>query len=142
MLDIGLVTKEEFLKKNEKILKKYTILIGKEQYIEGKLGNKEDLNKLDFRGIYVILENDKVLYIGSALPVTRTIKERLKEHLDGHKSHSCIIPYLMKSRNIKYKDKAKKLLESFDFMAFKYISLEYQLISETEGIINKSGKRK
>ena len=125
------------MKKNEKLLRKYADFPNR---VEWCLENDEDLKKLNFRGVYVILEKDKVIYIGSALPVTRTIKVRLKEHLGGNKTHSSIVEYLKSSRNIN-DEEAKKLLKTFNFIAFEYISLEYQLISETDGIINKSGKK-
>ena len=134
------VSKQEFLQKNGDIIKKYVdSLEGEDWKIEGCIGNIDDLNKLTFRGIYVILEKGYVIYIGSALPRKRTIQIRLKEHIGGNHTHTCIIPYLMTSRGLSFK-KAQELFKTFDFIAFKYTSLEYLLIDNTSGIINKAGK--
>lgn len=134
------LTKEEFLEKYQNLLDQYTIPIDENnKYISGCLGNIEDRKKADFTGIYVIIENNIVIYIGSALPNSRTIKKRFSEHLGGNPTHTCIIPYLIKTRGIT-KEEAKELIKTFDFLAFKYSSLEYMLINETPGIINSSGK--
>ena len=134
------ISKQEFLRKNSKIIKKYVDFIdGKTWKIEGCIGNEDDLNKLTFRGIYVILEKGYVIYIGSALPRKRNIKIRLKEHIGGNDTHTCIIPYLKKSRGMNFTE-AQELFKTFEFIAFKYTSLEYQLIDNTSGIINKAGK--
>ena len=134
------VSKKEFLRKNGKIIKKYIDYSeGEDWKIEGCIGNIDDLNKLTFRGIYVLLEKGYVIYIGSALPRKRTIKIRINEHIGGNHTHTRIIPYLMMSRNLDFKS-AQALFKTFDFIAFKYTSLEYQLIDNTSGIINKAGK--
>ena len=140
LLEHQKVSKHEFLHKNSEIIKKYIDLVEDNDWkIEGCIGNEDDLDKLNFRGIYVILEKGYVIYIGSALPRKRTIKIRLKEHIGGNHTHTCIIPYLMASRGLDFK-KAQELFKTFDFIAFKYTSLEYHLSDNTSGIINKAGK--
>ncbi len=136
------LTKKEFLEKYKDILDYYTIPIDENnKYISGCIGNIKDRKKTNFTGIYVIIENNIVIYIGSALPNSRTIEKRFSEHLGGHPSHTCIIPYLIKTRGLT-KQEAKELIKTFEFLAFKYSSLEYMLINETPGIINSSGKYK
>ena len=139
------MTIDEFLKKNQEVLDEYTEpLDNGKPYYQGKLGNKDDLEAVKFRGIYVIIEDNNVLYIGSALPQTRTIKVRLQEHINGNSTHTSIVTYLSKRYNTNdaelAKTKALDLIKTFDFLAFKYTSLEYKLIEETKGIINKKGK--
>lgn len=133
------LTKEEFLEQNKDFLEKYTELINGEKFVSGSLGNDDDKKKIDFPGIYAILEDNKVFYIGSSFG--RRIKKRLGEHLDGDETHTSIAKYLMETRNID-KAKAKELLKTFDFIAFQCKSLEYQLINNTPGLINKSCNHK
>ena len=136
------LTKEEVLEKNKTLLKQHTMPIDENtEYISGCLGNKEDVKKANFPGVYVIIENNHVIYIGSALPNGRTIKVRFSEHLHGHPSHTKIIPCLIETRGIS-KEEAKRLIRTFEFIAFKYISLEYSLINNTPGLINSSGNYK
>lgn len=136
------LTKEEFLEKYKDLLEQYTIPIDENnKFIYGHLGNAEDRKKANFTGIYVILENNKVIYIGSALPPSRTIEVRFREHLFGHYTNTKIVSHLMKTRNLN-NEQAKALIRTFDFLAFKYSSLEYLLIKDTPGIINSSGKPK
>ena len=133
------LTREEFFKKNKGIIDKYAIPIDKANlFMSGCVGNDDDCDKLNFGGVYVLLENNKVFYIGSALPNGRTIKDRYKEHKYGHYTNSKIVRYLMNTRNLDINE-ARNLVKTFDFIAFKYKSFEYELINETPGLINHSG---
>ena len=80
-----------------------------------------------------------MIYIGSCFG--RKIKIRFSEHSGGNFTHTSIIPYLKKTRNISEKE-ARDLFKTFEFLAFKCFSLEYLLISNTPGIINKSCNHK
>ena len=135
-IDEARLTKKEFLEKNRHLLEQYTMPIDEDKgFISGCLGSDDDKNQADFPGIYAILEDNKVFYIGSSLG--RKIKIRFGEHLRGDETNTGIVKYLMDTKGIN-KDEAKNLLRTFEFMAFKNLSLEYLLINNTPGVINKS----
>ena len=72
------MTKEEFLKKCKKTLKRKKVKIKNRR--EGAMNNQEDINLCDFPGIYIILQDDKVIYIGSAEAGERCVSDRLKQY--------------------------------------------------------------
>lgn len=109
-------------------------------------GNFKELNKFNFKGVYVICDGDEVVYIGSAY--ARTIDKRLKQYIctldSGNTLGRSVARYLFKLK--KYDKSAKTKLEkaivkikTFSIYAFKYSDLEYKLIEMAKPIYNKYG---
>lgn len=137
------LTKEEFLETKKDIIISHAIPIDKNTFfVEGCVGDMEDCKKANFTGVYALLKDNKVFYIGSSLAIGRTIGlDRFREHKTGHPSNSCVVSALMKDYGLT-KGEAKALLNNARFIAFKFESLEFLLMQGTPGLINSAGYKK
>lgn len=127
---------EEF----EKIKKEY---IEKCKKVEGYLKNENDINKANFNGVYIVLdEKNEIVYIGSAYTNKFTIMNRLKIHLNGHESNATIVNYLTNNTGLNREEAKKKIREQYRFIAYKCDSIEYKLIENVDGLYNSKGKKR
>lgn len=112
-------------------------------YYKGKLSKTDDINNVDYKGVYVIFDKDgKAIYIGDAITDRFTIKSRLIIHLNGHKSNATVVNLLLNNLFEKREDKredAKKYLKECSFIAIKWESLEYFLIKKVDNLLNIRG---
>lgn len=70
------LTRDEFLEKNKDLINRLAIPMEGKLFVEGII--KEKKHKLNFQGVYVLFEYDKVFYVGGALPKSRSIKKDLE----------------------------------------------------------------
>ena len=128
------------------IIKNYKNLISNDNnYIEGTFN---DLSKFDFKGVYILLDNDEVVYIGSSY--TRNIKERLNQYIletdTGNSLGKTIAKTIAGSTSFdnsareKMTDAVKKIKNDLKIYAIKHTDLEYTLINDYSPIYNKKGK--
>ncbi len=110
-------------------------------------GDFNDLSKFNFRGVYVICDKDKVVYIGSAY--ARTIEKRLNQYISETDTGNTLGKSVAKrlSNSQKYDQAAKnklndaiKQIRTFIIYAFEHKDLEYQLIELAKPIYNNYGK--
>ncbi len=131
---------DEFEKLKKEYIEKYT---DKQEKVKGYLKNDEDIKKANFNGVYIILdENDNIVYIGSAYTNKFTIMNRLKIHLNGHKSNATIVNYLVNHKKLNPEEAKKRIREQYKFIAYKCDSIEYKLIEDVDGLYNSKGIKK
>ena len=130
------MTKERFLNDFEETFHARGIEIkgGK----EGSMNNPEDIAGCNFPGIYVIIRNNEVIYIGSAYAGTRSIADRLTQYLGNSRTGNTLANAFMRHENTEFAAAVEKIRKC-DFMAFEYRDLEYELISKCDNLINCSG---
>lgn len=114
----------------------------------GVHGGFGDLNCFDFKGVYILCDNNKIVYVGSSY--ARTIKQRLKQYTSkkdtGNTLAKRVAKELSYSKKINGKSKENILeaiekIKKFSIYAIKYQDLEYQLIDLAKPIYNIHGKK-
>ena len=116
------MTKENFLNKFKKVIQDKNVDWEKRE--EGSLNNLSDIDRCAFPGIYVILQGENVIYIGSAYAGDRSVAVRLKQYLSNSKTGNTLAKAFVRNKDVTF-NKAKKLIKKCRFMAFKYQDLEY-----------------
>lgn len=106
--------------------------------VEGQLSSNSDISKADFNGVYALLDNNEVIYIGSAYSSKFKVKNRLYIHRNAHPSNACLAKQMMRERNWT-REQVQQYMNTLDFIAFEHFSLEYYLIENCSGLINKKG---
>ena len=143
------MTKEKFLEQFKKTFQDRNVDWEKRE--EGSLNNQRDIDRCVFPGIYVILQNENVIYIGSAYAGNRSIADRLKQYLSNSKTGNTLANAFIRNKDIDADDdeKANKVREDViqeicecSFMAFEYRDLEYELIKNCDNLINYSGNKR
>lgn len=137
------MTKEEFEESIDGYLDEYLEnLKDIREYDEGSFSNKADIDKVDYKGVYIIFDKDgKAIYIGDAITDKFTIKSRLNIHLKGHESNATVVNLLLNNKIFEKPEDAKKYLkDECSFIAIKWESLEYFLIKKVPNLLNKKGK--
>lgn len=127
------MNKQEFTSKFKDILSQYVT-----RTVEGHLGSDDDIKKADFNGVYALLDNNEVIYIGSAYPSSFKVKDRLYLYRSAHPSNVCLAKQLMCERNLT-REQVQQYMKTLDFIAFENFSLEYYLIKNCDGLVNKKG---
>ena len=137
-------TWEKFEKEKRSVLKKC-----EGGPIEGKLSDKDAINKANFNGVYIICnEKNEVIYIGSAFTNKFKISDRLNIHLNGHESNGTLVNSIMKQEkldlnNLEERQKIKNIIhDKYSFKAYKFESIEYLLIKDVPGLLNLKGNNK
>lgn len=127
------MNREEFKTKFKNVLNQHVTKI-----VKGQLSSNSDISKADFNGVYALLDNNEVIYIGSAYPSTFKVKDRLYLHRNAHPSNACLAKQMMRERNWT-REQVQQYMQTLDFIAFEHFSLEYYLIENCTGLINKKG---
>lgn len=127
------MTKQDFKKKFKDIINQHVTKV-----VEGKVSCQSDRDKADFNGVYLLIDNDNIIYVGSAYPSSFPIKKRLYIHYNSHDSNSCLARHLMREEGWT-REQAKEYIGSLDFIALEHFSLEYYLIDNITGLKNLKG---
>lgn len=110
-------------------------------------GTFKDLRTFNFKGVYIICDNQEIVYVGSAY--TRFISTRLKQYLSKTNTGNTLGKNIAKElANVKkYTKSAEEQLENaiekiknFNIYAIKSDDLEYELIEKTSPRYNSRGK--
>ncbi|MDE7439698.1 MAG: GIY-YIG nuclease family protein [Clostridia bacterium] len=143
------MTKDKFLEDFKNLFQDKNVEVNK--MVEGSMDKEADIAKCSFPGVYVILQNDNVIYIGSAYAGKRSIADRLKQYLSNSKTGNTLANAFIRNRDIDADDdkKANKVrgdviqeIRACSFMAFQYKDLEYELIKGCDNLINYAGNKK
>lgn len=112
-------------------------------------GTFNDLRTFNFKGVYIICENQEIVYIGSAY--SRLISTRLKQYLSETNTGNTLGQNIakdlanVKKYTVKAKAKIKQAIEkinNFNIYAIKIDDLEYKLIEEILPKYNNRGKKR
>lgn len=112
-------------------------------------GTFKDLRNFNFKGVYLICENQEIVYIGSAY--SRFISTRLKQYLSETNTGNTLGRNIakdlanVKTYTVKAKAKIKQAIEkinNFNIYAIKIDDLEYKLIEEISPKYNNRGKKR
>ena len=125
------MTLEELLVKDQR-LSKYL-----EEKETGKFSDLKGKRNFKFRGIYFILENDEIVYIGSAY--TRDVHARLMQYTREKDSGNTLAQDIIDSGKRQNVKDAVSYIMTLDIVAIKYSDFECDLINLTDSIINKNG---
>lgn len=110
-------------------------------------GDFSDLSKFDFNGVYIIYDEDEVVYVGSAY--ARKIKKRLKQYISpkdtGNTLGKTVAKKLSGSKTYNKMAQAKmdeaiETIKTFKICALHHEDLEYKLIHLAKPIYNNCGK--
>ena len=92
---------------------------------------------LDTQGIYLIYDAEDLIYVGSSY--VQTLKERLNQYTGISKTGNTLARAIERTRNID-RTEALKIIFTLTIKAFEYTAdLEYNIINNSTGLINKSG---
>lgn len=94
-------------------------------------------SKFKFSGIYLILDGDQIIYIGSSY--VRTVKTRLKQYLGKKDTGNTLAQNLILAKKCNDIDSAVELINKFKIQAFEIHEMEYYLIQNCTDLINQVG---
>lgn len=117
--------------------------------IDFKEGSMSSINNVDFPGVYAIFDNNKLIYIGSAYAADRTIEMRLKQYLSRSKTGNTLMKAMRRNKYQNFEDgedkeisdEEIKIINCFEYVAFKHKNIEYDLIEGVDGVLNKLGTK-
>lgn len=131
------MTKEQYKNKVSK-------LVNDVKFIEGHM-DKKGIKVCNFNGVYAIFDAEKLVYIGSAYAGSRTVAERLNQYLGKSKTGNTLGMDMIESElysQVSSLDTAVSIISTFSFIAFEHKDIEYSLIKDVDGILNKLGNSK
>ena len=111
-------------------------------------GTFNDLQTFNFKGVYIICDNQEIVYIGSAY--SRYVSTRLKQYISETDTGNTLGRNIAKElAGVKiYTPKAEKQIvqaiekiKKFNIYAIKSNDLEYKLIEEISPKYNNRGKK-
>lgn len=103
----------------------------------GKFSELKGNKNFKFKGIYLILDENKIIYIGSAY--TRDVHARLMQYTREKDTGNTLAQDIIDSGYKKTPKEAIEYIMSLNIVAFPYTDFEYDLINKTDSIINKNG---
>lgn len=123
-------------------LKNHDLLKDKEisEYCKlGEITESCNKDKFKYRGVYILVDNDDVVYIGSAY--ARNVRDRLLQYQQTQNSGNSSLYSDLIEGNKCTKDVAYKYIKSLTAYAFYDESLEYKLIKCCDSAVNIAGTK-
>jgi hypothetical protein len=124
--------KHEEVLKNNPALGKYTCITCDFNDVKNPA-----YSRLDSNGIYLIYDKEDLIYVGSSY--VQSLKDRLNQYTGTSKTGNTLARALERTRGID-RTEALKVIFTLTIKAFDYPDdLEYNIIRNSKGLINKSG---
>lgn len=105
----------------------------------GEITESHNKDKFKYRGVYILVDNDEVVYIGSAY--ARNVRDRLLQYQQNKNSGNSTLYSDLVDGNKCTEDDVKEYIKSLTAYAFPDESLEYKLIKCCDSAVNIAGNK-